>query len=194
MFLRYLHDRATDPKDLEPCQSLIPHVRSCYLDSPKPVSLSLLPQFIHLNKIKLSRVQASDIHGLILELPRLTSLELVCAKGFVDLFQIGSALPKLDNLEIYYSEYVQISSREVEFTELKKLTIYSTESHLCAKPVLKTCPNLEKVTLCDCSDVTDEEVFDIVDAGCLSRCQEIYWLNAPLLTVQSVWTLITLPR
>ncbi|XP_059086668.1 uncharacterized protein LOC131883249 isoform X2 [Tigriopus californicus] len=191
--LRYLHDRATDPQQLDQCLTLIPNVRSCYLDSPKPVTLTILPQFVHLNKVKLSRVQAVDIHGLVLELPRLTGLELVCARGFVDLFQIGSALPRLDTLEIYYSEYVQISSWAVEFAELKKLVIYSTESHLCAKPLLKACPNLEKVTLCDCSDVTDQEVFNIVDAGCLSRCQEIYWLNAPLLTLQSVWTLITLP-
>ena len=49
----------------------------------------------------------------------------------------------------------------IAIAALRRLTIYDTESSFTCKPILRSCPKMERLTLCDCTDLNDEEFFQV---------------------------------
>ena len=148
--------------------------------------------FKKLTKIKLSRVKDDDFHLALEKLPGLISIELVNARGSIDLNAIAVGCKRLETLQIYYSKSVHVSSgRELDFPKLRKLTIYDTESRYCCKPLLRSCPEIEDVTLCDCTDLNDTEFFDILAMNPMENCKSLVLLAAPLLTAQTARGVMT---
>ena len=61
------------------------------------------------------------------DLKWLNTLEIINARGSLDLYKVSKSFPKLEAFEIYYSTSVHISVNEnFQFPGLKKLIIYDT--------------------------------------------------------------------
>lgn len=190
--LRYVHDRKTTQETTEIMAQALPNLGGIYLDTPLHGALAPLSKFSHLRKVKLSKANATELTEALSSLPNLLSLELVTLRGVLDLSSVGSACPVLENFQMYYCEGLTVSnSLDLKLERIKKLVIYDTESAYCAKPILKKSPTLSKVQLCDCSDITDEELFGILDANPLRECEEISFHNCPFLTIESIRYMIT---
>ena len=102
-----------------------------YLNEPLDNLITYLKSLKKLRKLKLSKVKADDVHRL-LELmgSQIFHLELVCLRESLDLTQIAISCPNLQNLEIYYSMAVHVSSPlNFQFPKLQKFIIYCTEIH-----------------------------------------------------------------
>jgi hypothetical protein len=127
------------------------------------------------------------------ELQRLTVLEIINARGSLDLFKVSNAFPKLESLEIYYSTSVHVSFKEnFQFPNLKKLIIYDTElSGAASETILAGCPKIVTLTLAHCEEVTDEIFGQILEKNPLKDCRELSILFAPQLSSDTLRYIIT---
>ena len=127
---------------------------------------------------------------------KLTSLEIVNGRGCLDLTPLSKACRGLQRLLIYYSMGVQVSllhsSDDLKFPNLQDLTLYATElrGNYCI-PILKSCPNIETLTICQCNELTDDNFFSILDLNPMKNLKEICLLLAPNLTTRTIWTMVT---
>jgi hypothetical protein len=59
---------------------------------------------------------------------RLASLEIINARGSLDLHKVSKSFPGLEVFEIYYSTSVHVSINEnFQFPSLKKMIVYDTD-------------------------------------------------------------------
>ena len=200
--LKYVHDRGTSLDDMELFTYCCPLLQHAYFDSPnKGVMSGLVVGIPNLKKLKVSKVRCNEMneimeksltsHGL-----RLTSLEIVNGRDSLDLSYVAKACGNLKKLAMYYSMSVHVStlnsSNQLLFPSLTELTIYSTEirGNSCI-PILRSCPRIEKLTICSCDDLTDDAFFNILDANPMTNLKEICIALAPNLTTRTIWTMVT---
>ena len=200
--LKYVHDRNTTLDVLEMITYCCPQLQHAYLDTPEKLVVStLLDNIPNLKKLKVSKVFCNEINDVMEKHStrhnlKLTSLEIVNGRDSLDLSTISKACNNLQKLAIYYSMSVHVStlnpSNQLQFPFLKDLTIYSTEirGNYCV-PILKSCPGIEKLTLCGCDDLTDDNFFDTLEANPMSNLREICLCLAPRLTTRTIWTMVT---
>ena len=75
---------------------------------------------------------------------------------------------------------------------LQKLSVYSTDVRgNYSLSILKSCPLVEKLTLCHCDSLTDDDFFEVLETNPLSNCKDLCLLLAPYLTIRSIWTAMT---
>ena len=200
--LKYIHDRNTSLEVLELITYCCPQLQHAYLDTPeKLVVPALLENIPNLKKLKVSKVHCNEINDVMEKHStqnylKLIMLEIVNGRESLDLSLVAKACTNLQRLAIYYSMSVHVSnlnpSHQLQFPFLKDLMIYSTEirGNYCI-PILKSCPRIEKLTLCGCDDLTDDNFFDALEANPLSNLKEICLCLAPRLTTRTIWTMIT---
>ena len=196
--LKYLHDKGTDFEVLGSVQKLCPDLCSIFLNEPVRNLVKHLVQFKRLYKLKLSKVGAEDIHDMLDQNQRwdIRHLELVCLRESLDLAKIAQFCPQLRFLEIFYSMSVHVSC-PFSMPMLQKLTIYCTEirGFDAQQDILVGCNNLQKLTLCQCDQLDDELLLNILTCDALKNCEEICLLKAPGLTIEAVrYLLMTLDK
>jgi len=196
--LRYFHDRETVAESLELVEYCCPDLVHVFLDTPaRGVTTDLLKRADKLRKLKVSKLDCEELNQVFDSYAagtcRLQSLEVVNGRGSLDLYQVGRACYNLQSLEIYYSMAVHVSKPlELRFPTLKKLTIYSTDVRgNYSATILKSCPLVEKITLCHCDTLNDDQFFEILESNPLENCKDICLLLAPYLTVRTIWTIMT---
>ena len=200
--LKYIHDRNTSLEVVEMITYCCPQLQHAYLDTPdKRVVTILLESIPKLKKIKISKPKCNEINEVMekhskVHTLKLTSLDIVNGRDSLDLSYVAKACRNLQRLALYYSTAVHISmitpSNQLHFSSLKELTIYSTEirGNYCA-PILRSCPSIEKLTLCGCNELTDDAFFEVLDANPMSNLKEMCLSLAPRLTSRTIWTMVT---
>lgn len=193
--MKYIHDKGTTSKTLAATQTLCPDLCSMYLDGPQRDVIKYLHGFPRLRHIKVSKVNCDELHESLEKCGhRLTQLELVCARESLDLTTTAKLCPMLQSLEVYYSTSVHVSS-DVDFTfpHLEKLIVYCTDVRGggAAQAIIKSCPKIRKLTLCQCDGIDDDHFFGLLDANPMQECEELCLLQAPGLTVQTARCIIT---
>ena len=200
--LKYIHDRNTTLETVELVTYCCPQLEHAYLDTPeKGVVPALLDSLSSLKKLKVSKPNCNEINDVMEKhsndhILNLTSLEIVNGRDSLDLSYVAKACTKLQKLKIYYSMSVHVStlnsSNQLHFPSLTELTVYSTDirGNYCV-PILRSCPGVEKLTLCGCDDLTDDTFFDILEVNPMSNLKEICLALAPRLTTRTIWTMVT---
>ena len=195
--LKYLHDRKTNSDTVEIMSYCCPELVHVFLDTPdKFVVTDLLKKCPNVRKLKVSKVLCDELNEMF-ELgghSRLTSLEIVNGRGSLDLYQVAKSCYNLQSLEIYYSMAVHVSKpAELQFPSLKKMSVYCTDvrGNYCAS-ILKSCPEIEKLTLCNCDNLDDDQFCEVLETNPLQKCKELCLVLAPYLTVRTIWTIMTL--
>ena len=61
----------------------------------------------------------------------------------------------------------------------------------CCKPLLRSCPAVERATINDCDDIRDDEFFDILSVNPLAKCEDLNLLSAGGLTIQTARCIMT---
>ena len=65
------------------------------------------------------------------------------------------------------------------------------KARYCCKPLLRSCPSVERVAINDCDDVRDDEFFDILSVNPLEKCEDLNLLSAGGLTIQTARCIMT---
>ena len=196
--LKYLHDKDTDFETLASIQKLCPDLCSIFLNDPAQNLVKHLASFKRLYKLKLSKVNAEDIHDMLEQMKNcdIRHLELVCLRESLDLTKIAQFCPNLRFLEIFYSMSVHVSC-PFNFPALQKLTIYCTEirGFDAQQDIFVGCPNVQKLTLCQCDQLDDELLLNMLTCDALKHCEELCLLKAPGLTSEAIrYLLMTLDK
>jgi len=195
--LRYYHDRKTNHDTTELMSYCCPELIHIYLDSPDPgVTKSVFKNHAgKLRNFKVSRVNCQELNDIFEEGPKsLVSLELVNGRDSLDLYQVAKSCYHLQTLEIYYSMGVHVSKpAELSFPSLKKLSLYATDLRgNYSASVLKSCPQIEKLTLTHCGEgLTDDAFFEVLETNPMPKCKDLCLVLAPYLTTRSIWTVMT---
>jgi len=206
--LKYFHDRNTSSDTLDLMAYCCPDLIHVFLDTPQREVVKGLfggggskagtPATPDLRKLKLSKVNCDDLNE-VFDLAgggggvSLTSLEIVNGRGSLDLTQVAKACHNLQSLEIYYSMAVHVSRPlDLNFPALKRLSVYSTDVRgNYSQSILKSCRQVEKLTLCNCDTLNDDQFFEVLESNPLDKCTSICLLLAPYLTVRTIWTIMT---
>ena len=197
--LKYLHDQNTDFESLGSIQKLCPDLCSIFLNDPIKNLVKHLTTFKRLFKLKLSKVSAEDIHEMLEQNNGnwdIRHLEFVCLRESLDLTKIARFCPNLRFLEIFYSMSVHVSC-PFNIPSLQKLTIYCTEirGFDAQQDILVGCPNVQKLTLCQCDQLDDELLLNMLTCEALKHCEELCFLQAPGLTSEAIrYLLMTLDK
>jgi hypothetical protein len=201
--LKYIHDRNTSLEVVEMIAYCCPELQHAYIDTPENgVVTTILESIPKLKKIKISKPKCNEINEVMekhstVHTLKLTSLEIVNGRDSLDLGHVAKACRNLQKLTLYYSMAVHVSmitpSNQLHFPSLKELTIYSTKVRgKCCVPILKSCPCIEKLTLCGIDELTDDAFFDVLDANPMLTLKEISLSSlAPRLTTRTIWTMVT---
>lgn len=146
----------------------------------------------------MSKLDCEDFHTALElmkpdDLKWLNTLEIINARGSLDLYKVSKSFPKLEAFEIYYSTSVHISVNEnFQFPGLKKLIIYDTNlAGSASETILSGCPSIVTLTLAHCEDVTDDKFLQILEKNQFVSCKEFSLLFAPQLTSDTVRMIIS---
>ena len=201
--LKYIHDRTSSLDRIEIFAYCCPSLQHIYFDTPESGTVKeALVNFTNLKKLKVSKLNCAELNE-VMELNektyklKLISLEIVNGRGSLDLTSVAKACCNLQRLAVYYSMAVHVSvlhspQQQLHFPCLKEMMIYCTElrGNYCI-PILKSCPAIEKLTLCQCDTLTDDDFVDALDVNPLKQLTAICLLFAPNLSTRTIWTMVT---
>ena len=122
----------------------------------------------------------------------ISTIELVTAKGSLDLSLLSHICPNLQTLEIFYSETVLSKGGKMKtLHSLKKCVIYSTKiSGEASLDILHNCPALEHLNLSSATTLDNETLSNIVLGRQLENLCELVLMSAPLLDLVSIELLV----
>ena len=191
--LRYIHDVGTNPDIGDLITRVCPRVTSIFLDTPDEQTLAKLSALKSLKKLKLNKVD----FDLVLETCRamtynITTIELVSAKGSLDLSLLSQHCPNLQTLEIFYSHTVLTKGGKMNpLHRLKKCVIYSTKiSGEASLDILQNCPALEHINLSSAATLDNLTLSNIVAERKLENLCDLVLMSAPLLDLVSIELLV----
>ena len=191
--LRYIHDVGTDPSIGDLITRVCPRASSIFLDTPDQQTLEKLSALKSLKKLKLNKVNFE----LVLDTLRtmnynITAIELVSAKGSLDLSLLSHHCPNLQTLEVFYSQTVLTKGGKMKtLHQLKKCVIYSTKiSGEASLDILQNCPAIEHLNLSSAATLENLTLSNIIVERKLENLSELVLLSAPLLDLVSIELLV----
>ena len=122
----------------------------------------------------------------------ISAIELVSAKGSLDLSLLSHHCPNLQTLEIFYSETVLAKGGKMKtLHSLKKCVIYSTKiSGEASLDILQNSPALEHLNLSSATTLDNETLSTMVLGRQLENLCELVLMSAPLLDLVSIELLV----
>ena len=91
-----------------------------------------------------------------------------------------------------FDGFKAVKKRPPLFFFNQKLSVYSTDVRgNYSSSILSSCPLVEKLTLCNCDSLTDDDLFDVLEKNPMDNCKDLCLLLAPYLTLRSICTVMT---
>ncbi|KAK7862934.1 hypothetical protein R5R35_004893 [Gryllus longicercus] len=189
--LIHLHDSYTDLNRICILIKTTPMLDSIFIDHPSDGVISHLCEFSHLTKVKFQRFQLNEFFRFINKVGRkLLTMELMFGSGILDFASLSKQCPNLVKFTCYKMDCIRHFDK-VEFPYLKNFGVYYSDiSPSCVKSVMLASPNMEKLSLGDFLEITDDDIIEIFTTKEFTKLKHIWFANAVYLTSVSVQILI----
>ena len=191
--MKYIHDVGTEPSLADLITRACPRISSIFLDTPEGLTLAKLSALKTLKKLKLNKINFE----LVLDTVRtmnynISEIELVSAKGCLDLSLLSHHCPNLQTLEIFYSQTVLTNGGKMKtLHSLRKCVIYSTKiSGEASLDIIRNSPALEHLNLSSAATLDNVTLTNIILKRQLVNLCELVLMSAPLLDLVSIELLV----
>ncbi|XP_068235846.1 uncharacterized protein [Palaemon carinicauda] len=191
--LLYMHDLTTNSARFNCITKTCPNLQAIYLDSPKDTVVHYLDMLKNVKELKLHKVRWTDVEILLQKMgPNIRSLYLLTVFGDVNLADLGRWCTDLRRMEFHNVSLVSLdATQDSAFDKVVEFLVYTSQlSVMSVRLIINQCKSVERLSLCDCGQLSDAAVISSLTDGSLRKTKELWLGVAPGLTIRSIQSFI----